>query len=916
MKIPSAFRIIGVFFVFCFVSEESVLAVSTVPKGASTKSSPVKDNLSPRITGLSPIVWIGTDGVEFKLSQLFGLSPTAIYFGGIAASGFTFKNNIIDCKHPCLPHKDPDSGTVDTFAPAITPGASVQVSVVFNDGTRVTSPTPYSVAIADLQVDGPRAWDPNTGGDSGWVGGASHAISYRGGQSIAIATSSPEFYVSTSFNHIGANLSYNPPYYLGNKATFNVNVQMCDVVAGPTPTQVSPPTGSQGPCTDYAGNPGFWINVGGAQQIASLPAQELASATNLIAVKANNVVDPTHLARTVRLGFGLSLQDTNKASNNLDDYVLQQPFTVVLAPTQMAQLKVSPFAILYAPPGDESTATFSISSKYTVDMNVGSGTKITSSIANDAIYSAKVTLGIGASSYASESLSIGEDWDHGTQFGYGNNLNAASESTGTQVSTWSFKTVADYGLIPGLGVTCKSQTDCSTLIPPTTATYQPFRHDVFILNIHPQFAVWNFSPTSAQYLLMAAAPGFSLVDVATLWQCADGGPFMGNINFCDISYGDTQVDASGTAVISVGSQLAVTLTANEARNLLKLDPFATQGQGAGLNPSRALLIGKTSYGAKAGELETTGGITGDTPSAEVDVKYQNEQAVKTTSSGETDYTATATYVDQTTLGWAQAATSLFFNMNESVSFGNKVTQQNQTTLSYTDSSAVTTDQTIEADVSFQDYDNTMIGSSGKLCANCHGPLPIHPIVAVWLDRSFGGFMFQDPDATTNRIPSRAEIFNAALLSLVNQEQNHQRFSDVPKTDPANAAIGIAIRAGVLAGFPDGTFRPNLPITRAQLAIALVKALRLPLVGGSTFDDVSAADGPLIMAAVKAGFLASPNANFSPDQPVSQQETSDAMFRGFGYRVKALAESTNNTNAMVTRSQAAVSILAAAAAAQK
>ena len=59
-----------------------------------------------------------------------------------------------------------------------------------------------------------------------------------------------------------------------------------------------------------------------------------------------------------------------------------------------------------------------------------------------------------------------------------------------------------------------------------------------------------------------------------------------------------------------------------------------------------------------------------------------------------------------------------------------------------------------------------------------------------------------------------------------QSQPNQGFSDVPTSFWAAGAIAKVERMGFMAGFPDQTFRPNQPLTRVQAIVALVKGLTL------------------------------------------------------------------------------------------
>ena len=54
------------------------------------------------------------------------------------------------------------------------------------------------------------------------------------------------------------------------------------------------------------------------------------------------------------------------------------------------------------------------------------------------------------------------------------------------------------------------------------------------------------------------------------------------------------------------------------------------------------------------------------------------------------------------------------------------------------------------------------------------------------------------------------------------------FADVPKGHWAADAIRWAVEAGIMRGFPDGTFRPDQPVTRAELAAVVSRLQRVGL----------------------------------------------------------------------------------------
>lgn len=61
------------------------------------------------------------------------------------------------------------------------------------------------------------------------------------------------------------------------------------------------------------------------------------------------------------------------------------------------------------------------------------------------------------------------------------------------------------------------------------------------------------------------------------------------------------------------------------------------------------------------------------------------------------------------------------------------------------------------------------------------------------------------------------------LGLEPDSEAVKRFRDVNQGDMTGAYIGAAIRAGVITGFPDGTFKPKQFVTREQITLMMVRA---------------------------------------------------------------------------------------------
>ncbi|MET3506946.1 chitobiase/beta-hexosaminidase C-terminal domain-containing protein [Halalkalibacter oceani] len=52
------------------------------------------------------------------------------------------------------------------------------------------------------------------------------------------------------------------------------------------------------------------------------------------------------------------------------------------------------------------------------------------------------------------------------------------------------------------------------------------------------------------------------------------------------------------------------------------------------------------------------------------------------------------------------------------------------------------------------------------------------------------------------------------------------FSDIDQTGWANPALAQAVQEGIVTGYEDGSFRPNAPITRAEVAVMVARALKV------------------------------------------------------------------------------------------
>ncbi|MBU5445324.1 S-layer homology domain-containing protein [Paenibacillus sp. MSJ-34] len=140
--------------------------------------------------------------------------------------------------------------------------------------------------------------------------------------------------------------------------------------------------------------------------------------------------------------------------------------------------------------------------------------------------------------------------------------------------------------------------------------------------------------------------------------------------------------------------------------------------------------------------------------------------------------------------------------------------------------------------------------------------------------------------------TRAE-FAALLVRALHLEGNDRTgFSDVPSNAWYAEPVAAAAANGVALGFEDGTFAPNEPITREQMALMLVRAMQAAGEGerdnGNThrgeeniFADESAISGwakPSVNLARANGLIAGKSDNrFDPQSLTTRAESAQAVY---------------------------------------
>ena len=138
--------------------------------------------------------------------------------------------------------------------------------------------------------------------------------------------------------------------------------------------------------------------------------------------------------------------------------------------------------------------------------------------------------------------------------------------------------------------------------------------------------------------------------------------------------------------------------------------------------------------------------------------------------------------------------------------------------------------------------------------------------------------YDDQTVRPNNQITRAEvatIFFRLLTDEVREENmtSENSFSDVSEGQWFNKAVSTMAAMGVLTGYPDGTFRPNQAITRAEFASIAARFDLNPADGTATFSDTIGhwAEAE-ISKAVRNGWVNGyPDGTFLPDQPITRAE---------------------------------------------
>lgn len=145
--------------------------------------------------------------------------------------------------------------------------------------------------------------------------------------------------------------------------------------------------------------------------------------------------------------------------------------------------------------------------------------------------------------------------------------------------------------------------------------------------------------------------------------------------------------------------------------------------------------------------------------------------------------------------------------------------------------------------------------------------------------------YEDGTVRPNGSISRAEVATV-LFRLLKDDVRMQNltkdnaYSDVPDTAWYAAAVSTLSKMGVISGYPDGTFRPNEPITRAEFAAMIARFDETAKSADTPFTDISGhwAENAIGKAYGNGWVAGSSKTVFCPESNLTRAETATLLNR--------------------------------------
>ena len=219
-----------------------------------------------------------------------------------------------------------------------------------------------------------------------------------------------------------------------------------------------------------------------------------------------------------------------------------------------------------------------------------------------------------------------------------------------------------------------------------------------------------------------------------------------------------------------------------------------------------------------------------------------------------------------------------------------------TDTTYTDAEALYTNESAVLTVKYDenDYDFTFPKPSvSYTVSRPHHPskpdntveIPDEDALGLNTDDHFA-YIIGYPDGTVqpNGQITRAEATTIFFRLLTDESRDANltktnRYADVAADAWYNTAVSTMTKAGIVDGYPDGTFRPDAPITRAEMAKIISLFAKLDK-SESRFTDIAGhwAEAYIKLAAGNGWIAGYPDGTFAPQRNITRAETATMINR--------------------------------------
>jgi len=136
-----------------------------------------------------------------------------------------------------------------------------------------------------------------------------------------------------------------------------------------------------------------------------------------------------------------------------------------------------------------------------------------------------------------------------------------------------------------------------------------------------------------------------------------------------------------------------------------------------------------------------------------------------------------------------------------------------------------------------------------------------------------------PDANITRAETAAFIYRLMLSGFANNKFENI-FPDIDRGAWYAEAVNYLASIDIILGFPDGSFKPGNPITRAEFATVISKFDRLESGAGAAYNDTAGhwAAGYINSAAAKGWISGYNDGTFLPENYITRAEAVSSVNR--------------------------------------